>query len=59
MDSFEVDMKDTIKQEKLSIKDINLPPKDKLKIFANLIVDRILEDQRNGIVRTSSSNHAK
>lgn len=59
MDSFEIDMKNTIKQEKLSLKDINSPLTDKLKIFANLIVDRILEDQRNGIVRISSSNDVK
>lgn len=59
MDSFEIDMKDIIKQDKLSLKDINSLSTYKLKIFANLIVDRILEDQRNGIVRISSSNDVK
>lgn len=52
-------MTDTIKQEKSLSEDINLPLIDKLQIFANLIVDRILEDQRNGVVRISSNDNVK
>lgn len=36
----------------------NTPPKmsveERLQILANLIVDRIIEDQKNGIVRTNT-----
>lgn len=35
---------------------IKLPLEYKLQIFANLIVDRILEDQKNGIVRISKAD---
>ncbi len=40
-----------VKSERLPVS--NLSPQDRLKVLANIIVERILEDQANGINRLS------
>lgn len=35
---------------------INTPPEDRLRIFANLLIDRFLEDQANGTFLNLTKN---
>jgi hypothetical protein len=57
MDSYINSGKRTRKQLKAQKpKSMSLSIDEKLKTFANLIVDRIIEDQKSGIVRISTKN---
>lgn len=35
---------------------VNSPLEDRLKVIANLIIDRVIEDQQNGSLRLKSQN---
>jgi len=57
MDSHASSGKRTRKQLKApKTKSMSLSIDEKLKTFANLIVDRIIEDQKNGIMRVPTEN---
>lgn len=50
------DIKDQIKRKLQTATEselTNISIEERLRIFANLIVDRIIEDQKNGITRVS------
>ena len=35
----------------------NIPPKERLKIIANIVVERILEEQKNGTIKLTVRNN--
>lgn len=47
----------SVKKKLQKNKSSSLTIEERLQIFANLIVDRIIEDQKSGIVRTESNNN--
>jgi hypothetical protein len=58
MDSYINSGKRTRKQLKApKPKSMSLSIDEKLKFFANLIVDRIIEDQKNGVIRLPNTKN--
>lgn len=47
------ELEETVKTKTLGVK---LQPEQRLRIFANLIIDRILEDQAKGTLADSTNN---
>ncbi len=47
------EIQDQVKRKRIVKKTLtaNLSIEERLRIFANLIVDRVIEDQKNGVVR--------
>jgi len=46
----------SVKKKLQKDKSSSLTIEERLQIFANLIVDRIIEDQKSGITRTKNNN---
>jgi len=52
-----VKAKVSVKKKLHKDKSSSLAIEERLQIFANLIVDRIIEDQKSGITRTQKNNN--